>query len=70
MQAVGARQVEHAQQLASGCGQLAFLAFHRDARVIGDFLVAAGEAVEEGSFTAIGVTDQRDQRPGRMDIDN
>ena len=58
MEAVGARQVEHRVVLARRRVEAAFLALDGDAGVIGDFLPAAGEQVEQRGLAAIRVADQ------------
>ncbi len=69
MQAVGARQVEHAQRLAGGGVQPAFLALDGDAGVVGDLLAAAGQQVEQRGLAAVRVADQRHQRAAAVDVD-
>ncbi len=60
-QAVRARQVEHlVQALLGGPDELAFLAFDRDARVVGDALAAAREPVEERRLAAVRHADERE----------
>ena len=60
MQAVGTRQIQQAQSLA-GCGsETPFLALDGHARVVRDFLLAAGEAIEQRGLAAVRVADQGD----------
>jgi hypothetical protein len=70
MQAVGAGQVEHAHGLARSQRQPAFLALDGDAGVIGNLLVAAGQAVEQRRLAGIGIADERRQAPRRMQVDD
>ena len=61
-QAVGARQVEHAEGAAGRRGEAAFLAFDGDAGVVGDLLARAGQAVEQRGLAAVRIAQQGDQR--------
>src|SRR5205814_9499214 len=72
LEAVGAGQVDDAEDTAAArTDQSAFLAFDRDARVIGHLLAAARQTVEERSLAAVGDADEREgdvrrgQRRGR-----
>src|SRR5207302_1368436 len=72
LEAVGAGQVDDAEGTAAArTDQSAFLAFDRDARVIGHLLAAARQTVEERSLAAVGDADEREgelrrgQRRGR-----
>src|SRR5213076_3223740 len=72
LEAVGAGQVDDAEDTAAArTDQSAFLAFDRDARVIGDLLAAARQTVEERGLAAVGDADERErelrrgQRRGR-----
>jgi hypothetical protein len=60
IEAVGARQVEHAHAAAVRRGALALAPLDRDTRVVSDLLAAAGQAVEQRGLAAIGNADQRD----------
>jgi hypothetical protein len=58
VEAVGARQVQHAHGLARGRGEHALLALDRDPGVIGHLLAAAGQQVEQGGLAAVGMAQQ------------
>ena len=63
-EAVGAGQVEQAVGRGrSGADEAALLALDGDARVVRDFLAAAGEAIEEGGLAAVGHADEREAGP-------
>jgi len=59
LEAIGARQIDDAEA-ASGARtrEAPFLALDRDAGVVGDFLAAARQAVEEGGLAAVRNADQ------------
>src|SRR6476620_7510305 len=70
MQAVRPRQVEDAHGLARAQREPAFLSLDAHARVIGDLLLAAAEAVEQRRLACVRVADQRRQAPRRMQVDD
>ena len=70
VQAVGSGQVEHTKRLAVGRAQLTLLAFDRDAGVVGHFLAASSEQVEQRGLAAVRVADQGDQRSAAVDVDD
>ena len=63
LEAVGAGQIEHAIDAAgAGADEAAFFSLDGDARIVRNFLAAAGQAIEEGCFTAVRDADQRKAR--------
>ena len=70
MQAVGAWQIEQAQRLACSAEQTPFLAFDGHAGVVGDLLVAAGQAIEKGGLAAVRVAHQRHQGAAAVHMDD
>ncbi len=70
IQAVGAGQVEHAQQLACGRGEPPFLALDGDTRVVRDLLAAPGEKIEERGLAAVRIADERRERAAAIHMDD
>ena len=64
LEAIETGQVEDADALAGRRDRDAFLALDGDARVVRDFLAAAGQQVEERGLAAVRIADQRDQLRG------
>src|ERR1700733_9295788 len=65
LQTVGARQVQQTVgATARGANETAFLALHSDAGVVGDFLAAARETVEQRGLAAVGNPDERQREAG------
>ena len=65
-QAVGARQIGHVEATpVRPADERAFLALDGDARVVRDFLAAAGEPVEQRRLAAVRHPDQRDAQGRR-----
>ena len=60
VEAVGAGQVQHRVFAAGRPTHAAFLALDGDPGVVGHFLPAAGQQVEQRGLAAVGVADQRD----------
>src|ERR1700723_3400533 len=64
IEAVGSRQVQYANPQAGRGEQRPFFALDGYAGVVGDLLPAARENIEQGGFTAVGISNQRDERTG------
>jgi hypothetical protein len=58
MQAVGARQVQHAHAAPARRGQVALLALDGHAGIVGHLLARAGQQVEQRRLAAVGVAQQ------------
>src|SRR5215469_12546478 len=64
LQAVGARQIDHAKSAPGPrSGETTFLALDGDARIVGNLLAAAGETIEECGLAAV-----RDADEGETDL--
>ncbi len=61
VEAVGSGQIEDADAMAGGRLQRTLLAFDGHAGVVGDFLPAARQNIEQRRLAAVGIADQRDQ---------
>jgi hypothetical protein len=57
-QAVGARQIQHAEAVAGAGGERAFLALDGHAGVVGHLLARAGQAVEQRGLAAVRIAQQ------------
>ncbi len=57
-EAVGTREINQLKRLVAGYGDLADFHFDRDAGIIADALAEAGERVENGGLTRIGISHQ------------
>ena len=58
VETVGARQIEHAKLPAGWRRELSFLAVDRDAGIVGDFLPAAGEEIEQCRLATVRFAEQ------------
>ncbi len=59
LQAVGAGQIQHRKVAPRRCAEVPFLTLDGDAGVVGHFLPATGELVEQCGLAAVGVANQR-----------